>query len=118
MLHAISRIALAAVLSTGIAAVASAGSISDNTNVDVSQTVAGVGNFGQQDVSRIGNGGLFYGAGRGASLSKNTNVEIDQTVAGEFNTGLQSVHGVGNGGTLVQKPGFPVLRPLVLAPAR
>jgi hypothetical protein len=108
------RLALTVALVAPLAVpmVASAGSISDNTNLNASQTVAGVGNFGQQDISGIGNGGLFYGKGPG-SIHKNTNVNIDQTVAGEFNTGLQSLHGVANGGTFKLAPAH---RPVLLRP--
>jgi len=97
MLHALSRFAIAAALSSGLAFAASAGPISDTTSVDATQTVAGIGNFGQQDIKNVGNGGLFYNAGKGA-IRKDTRVDATNTVAGIDNVGLQSVKNVGNGG--------------------
>ena len=102
MLHTLSRLALAVVLSSGLAFAASAGPISDTTTVDATNTVAGIGNVGIQSIKNVGNGGLFYGAGKGA-IRKDTQVDATNTVAGIGNVGVQSVKDVGNGGFFKQR---------------
>src|SRR5262249_57016286 len=99
MLHTLSRLALAAVLSSGLAFAASAGPISDTTTVDATNTVAGIGHVGIQSIKNVGNGGLFYGAGKGA-IHKDTPVDATNTVAGGRNFSPPSGHDGGRGGPL------------------
>jgi hypothetical protein len=106
------RFALAAALLAPLAlpVAASAGTVTDDTNVSISQTVAGINNFGQLDASHIANGGLFYNGGKG-SVSRSKNVTIDQTVAGVDNTGFLSAHDIANGGTHIRRAPRLVLFP-------
>ena len=104
------RIALTLAVLAPIAlpAVASAASV-DDTTVTATNTVAGIGNAGFQNVQGIGNGGLFYG--RGPTV-KTTTVDATQTVAGIGNLGAQNVQGIGNGGTFLGRG--PLRGPVLL----